>query len=327
MEDRMKSHKWMTLPLIGLFAAWVSGGQTVRFVEKADRIDILFGDRLFSRYLFADSLTKPVLHPVHFPSGATATRGFPLAPEPGESNDHPHHIGVFFTVDEVNGSGFWNNISGLPRVRHVRTLFKKEGKGKGILSTVSEWIGKNGKALLREDRTMAFYPEERRTTVDFILRLTALDTMVVFSDTKEGMFAIRVSDKLKEEGGSGLYMNSGGEESEKNVWGKRANWVRLEGTFGGKPFGIVLMNHPASTNSPTYWHARGYGLFSADPLGQLVFEQTRGNLNAAPFNLTLKPGEGAPFYFRMVLYEGESQKSEWDRGFDMFSKQKPEDVR
>ena len=323
----MKPHKWMTFPLIGLFAAWASGGQTVRFVEKADRIDILFGDRLFSRYLFADSLTKPVLHPVHFPSGVSATRGFPLAPEPGESNDHPHHIGVFFTVDEVNGNGFWNNTSGLPRVQHVRTVLKKEEEGIGILSTVSKWIGKNNKPLLREDRIMTFYPEEHTTTVDFSLRLTALDTTVVFSDTKEGMFAIRAADWLKEEGGSGKYLNSAGEESEKNVWGKRANWVRLEGILEGKPLGIVLFNHPASTNYPTYWHARGYGLFSADPLGQLVFEQTRGNSKAAGFNLTLKPGEGAPFYFRMILYEGRSQKSDWDRVFESFSKSKPENAR
>jgi hypothetical protein len=103
--------------------------------------------------------------------------------------------------------------------------------------------------------------------------------------------------------------------------------VRLEGILEGKPLGIVLLSHPASTNHPTYWHARGYGLFSADPLGQQVFEQTRGNPNAAAFNLTLKPGEEAPFYFRMVLYEGKSQKSEWDREFEKFSRIKPEDVR
>jgi hypothetical protein len=327
MEGWMKSRKRIVFPLIGLFAASVAGGQSVRFVEKTDRIDILFGGRFFSSYLVSDSLTKPVLHPVHFPSGAAATRGFPLAPEPGESGDHPHHIGIFFAVDEVNGNAFWNNTKGLPGVRHVRTLSMREGEGTGILSTVSEWIGKNGKALLRENRTMAFHPAPRRSTVDFLIRLTALDTTVTFGDTKEGMFAIRVADGLREEGGSAMYLNSSGEESEKNVWGKRANWVRLEGILDGQPLGIVILNHPASTNFPAFWHARGYGLFSANPLGQRVFGLARGNPDAAAFPLTLKPGEGAPFYFRMILYEGKSRSSEWDREFESFSKIKPEAVR
>jgi hypothetical protein len=126
MESMMKTQRSFIFLFVGLFSAWAFGGQTVRFVEKADRIDILFGEQLFSRYLFADSLTKPVLVPVRFPSGASATRGFPPAPEPGGSVDHPHHIGIFFTVDEVNGNGFWNNTSGLPKVRHIRTSFKKE---------------------------------------------------------------------------------------------------------------------------------------------------------------------------------------------------------
>jgi hypothetical protein len=327
MEDTMKPNRNFIFLFAGLLSAWAYGGQTVRFAERADRIDILFGGQLFSRYLFTDSLTKPVLFPVRFPSGAAATRGFPLALEPGESRDHPHHIGIFFTVDEVNGNGFWNNTSGLPKIRHLRTSFKKEGEGKGILSTVSEWIAKNGKALFREDRTMVFVPEKQRTRVDFFIRLTALDTTVTVHDTKEGMFAMRVADWLKEEGGSGRYMNSMGEESEKNVWGKRAAWVRLEGNLEGRPHGIVLMNHPSSTNFPAYWHARGYGLFSTDPLGQGVFEQARGNPDYAPFNLTLKPGESAPFRFRMILYEGRSEKKEWDAEFQSFSRQLPEEIR
>jgi hypothetical protein len=326
MEGMMKSHRWLMILSACIFCARTLGGQTVRFSEKKDRIDILFGDRLFSRYLFTDSLTKPVLYPVHFPSGLTATRGFPLSPVPGESSDHPHHIGIFFTMDEVNGNGFWNNTSGYPKIRHVRTSFKKEGEGKGILSTVSDWTAKGGRVLLRENRTMVFYPGKSRSTVDFFIRLTALDTAVTIRDTKEGMFAIRVADGLREEGGSGTYLNSAGDISEKNVWGKRADWVRLEGTLEGKILGIVIMNHPSSTNYPTYWHARGYGLFSANPLGQLAFEQTRGRPDCAPFNLTLGPGESAPFRFRMIFYEGGSGKKEWDDEFQSFSKSQPEEI-
>ena len=219
-------------PMSIRFAFWITAavcavngmaeGPRVRFVEGKGRIDIRFDDRPFTSYLFADSLAKPVLHPLRSPSGLVVTRGFPLDPRPGETTDHPHHIGVFFTVDEVNGNGFWNALKPPPRIRHLRVTDKQEGKGHGTLSTVSHWTGMRGQVLLREDLTMAIHPEAGRTIVDFFIRLTAVDTAVTFSDTKEGMFAVRVADWLRENGGTGRYLSSTGAETEPDVWGRRA---------------------------------------------------------------------------------------------------------
>ena len=44
----------------------------------------------------------------------------------------------------------------------------------------------------------------------------------------------------------------------------------LTGTVDGKPVTIAILNHPSSTNYPTYWHARGYGLFAANPIGDFI---------------------------------------------------------
>jgi hypothetical protein len=79
----------------------------VEFVPAADKIDVKLAGKLITSYRFDDSLTKPVLYPIQTPGDVVLTRGFPIKPLPGETNDHPHHIGLFFTYDKVNGIGFW----------------------------------------------------------------------------------------------------------------------------------------------------------------------------------------------------------------------------
>jgi hypothetical protein len=162
---------------------------------------------------------------------------------------------------------------------------------------------------------MVFSGGKDRYIIDFDMTLTAADGPVVFGDTKEGMFAIRVAPFLKEKGGSGEYLSSNGDKTEKNVWGKRAKWVRLQGKQGEKSLGIAILNHPKSTNYPTYWHARGYGLFSANPLGQFAFQKGRKEENPKPFRLTLQPGKSAAFKFRVIVYEGDPTAQELEKQY------------
>jgi len=318
-------------------ACGCSLGPRVEFIKGADKIDVMIGEKHFTSYLYGGKayevvkgahkndggfLAKPVLFPVHTPSGIVVNRGYPLVEVESEEKDHPHHVGVFFTYGnkgEINGDDFWTNTASQQQIRHVKVTKMKSGAGKGKLSTVMHWVGKSGEVLLEENRNMVFLAGEDEYAVDFSVDLAAQDTKVVFNDTKEGMFAIRVADWLREKEGSGRYLSSNGDETEKNVWGKRAQWVRLQGEKDGKKVGIAILNHPTSVNYPTYWHARGYGLFSANPLGQGVFEKKRNPKRARPFNLTLEPGEVAHFRFLMVIYEGDKTKQELEKQFREFA--------
>jgi hypothetical protein len=284
-------------------AAGCSPEPEVKFVPGDNKIDVMIGGRLFTSYMYGDDLTKPVLFPVNTPSGVVVNRGYPLAPAEGESTDHPHHVGIFFTYDSVNKDGFWNNTASPPQIKHVKVTEMTAGAGEGKLAILADWVGKSGQVLLREERSMVFRAGENEYAIDFSIDLTARDTEVVFEDTKEGMFAIRFADWLRESE-TGEYLSSNGDRMEENVWGTRARWVRLEGRKDGKAIGIAIFNHPASVNYPTYWHARGYGLFAANPLGQYVFEETRRQANPQPFQLTLQPGQSAHFGFSLVVYEG-----------------------
>lgn len=310
--------------IIGLlaFAGGCQLGPKVEFVKGDRKIDVMVGGEHFTSYRYEDTLTKPVLCPVKTPSGIVVNRSYPLAKVEGESDDHPHHVGVFFTYDRVNDDGFWNNATSPPQVKHIKVAKMKGGASKGKLSTAMHWVSTSGQALLEENRDMVFIAGEDEYVIDFSINLTALDTKVVFKDTKEGMFAIRVADWLREDEGSGRYLSSNGDESpvNENIWGKRAQWVRLQGEKDGKTIGIAIFNHPASVNYPTYWHARPYGLFSANPLGQYDFEKKRNPKSAKPLNFTLKASETAHFRFLMLIYEGERTKEQLEKRFKVFAK-------
>jgi hypothetical protein len=293
--------KVLILPWLLLLACGRSD-HSVFFVEKEQQIDVMMGHHYFTSYRMDPDYTKPILFPLFSPSGYRVTRGYPLEEIEGESTDHPHHAGLFFTYDRVNGEGFWNNTTIPPQVKHESIIELKNGK-KGRLAVRSFWLGKEGHPLLEENRTMVFSAEKQAYTIDFRIVLTAQDTAVTFEDTKEGMFAIRVASWLQEENGTGEYLSSEGEKGSSLVWGKRARWMRLEGQYGGATAGIVILNHPESVNYPTFWHARGYGLFSANPLGQSVFESQRGLAAPQPFSLHLAPKESAVFRFRVIIYE------------------------
>ena len=312
-----------------LFYTSCDTGSKVEFIEKENQIDVMFEGQLITSYLHGTDLLKPCLYPVNSPSGEILTRAYPFEEIEGESSDHPHHTGAYFTYaskGEVNGDSFWNLHDVPPQIRHIKVLEMEGEKNEGELTTLSHWVNRNNQPILEEKREMEFEVLENKYLIDFTIELTAIDTAVTFEDTKEGMFAIRVADWLTENTkgklfkSTGEYLNAEGDKTEKNIWGKRSSWVRLEGEKDGKTIGIAIYHHPKSVNYPTYWHARGYGCFGANPIGQYDFQKGRGEENPVHRSLTINPGESALFKFRMTIYEGARTKEQFDQEFENFSK-------
>lgn len=306
----------------------------IELKEGKYQIDVIVDGKPFTSYIFAPDpakpliapgilQTKPVLHPVLSASGIAMTRAYPFADVAGEARDHPHHMGIYFTMDRVgsDANNFWGNSKDpLPAIKHVKVAGMKEGKGVATLKTLSDWIGKDGKPVVTESRDMTFMVLDPSTYgIDFTMTLEPVSGDVSFGDTKEGMFAFRVAQFLTEKE-TGRYLNSEGGELEKGVWGKRANWVRLQGEKDGKKVGIVILNHPTSTNSPTYWHARGYGCFSVNPLGQLDFQKELKVPDPKPFDLKVKQGQKALFKYRVIVYEGDFGKDKVDALYKDYAK-------
>ncbi|MDH4239266.1 MAG: PmoA family protein [Phycisphaerae bacterium] len=315
----------------------------VQLIEGNNKVDVMIAGKLFTSYVYGSKMTKPVLVPVRTPSGVEVNRKHPLTEAEGASADHSHHVGIFFAVDKVNGTDFWRNSSPPPQIKHFKITELTSGPGRGKLSTIMHWIDNNGRIVLEEKRSMIFLVTEYENeyAIDFSMDLTAKDAKVVFDDIEEGMFAIRVSDYLRQGrdkvnlksgqplpkesiAGTGFYFSSNGDETAKNIWGKRARWVALQGIRQQKVVGVAILNHPASINYPTYWHVRDYGLFSANPLGQGDFQrqgsrQYRKN-KVIPLRLTLGPGETAHFRFLVIVYEGIRTKEQIEERFRDFIK-------
>ena len=226
---------------------------------------------------------------------------------PGESHDHPHHRGVFFAHDEVNGAHFWNEAAGHGNIVLEALGDMKSGPESGSLSARFLWKAPDGKALLQESRTMTF----RKNAIDFVFTLKPAGAeKVTLGDTKEGTFAIRLTKALEEktakcEPCTGVMVNSEGATGEKQIWGKRANWVDYSGTVDGENLGIAVFDHPSNLRHPSYWHARGYGLFAVNPFGERDFynDKTRDG------SVTLEPGQSLTLRYRLWIHPGNAQDS------------------
>lgn len=313
----------------------------VTFSEGVDSVEVRVGGALFTRYHFAGHLSKPVLHPLLSSSGAVLTRDFPWEDVAGETKDHPHQLGVYFTYGaggEVNGNSYWHNPHDeeplnrrekLPSIRHIGFTEKKAAGETGTLAAINHWLDKDGRPLLEERRRMEFRAdgngEMRR--IDFTLELKAVaKEPVTFGDTKEGMFAVRVGDWLAEaskgtlDTGTGSYLNAEGQIGEKAVWGQPSAWVRLEGKRGGRVTGVAILQHPESLHFPARWHARSYGCFSFNPLGRYDYEKGLGAANPQHSRLTLQPGESVLVRCRMVVYEGPRTQAEWQEEWAAYAR-------
>jgi hypothetical protein len=71
------------------------------------------------------------------------------------------------------------------------------------------------------------------------------------------------------------------------------------GKIGNDSVSITIFDHILNPNYPTYWHARGYGLFAANPLGEKIFTNGKSS-----FNLNLKKGATIRFRYRILIQNG-----------------------
>jgi hypothetical protein len=273
------------------------------------------------------------------------TRGFPLEPRPGERTDHPHQVGHWFNYGDVNGYDFWGhslatpaeNIPKMGTIVHKEVIHISSGAERGELAVRADWVVP-GSTLLREETRFVFSGASRRREIDRVTTWTAADKPVTFSDTKEGAFGIRVARALEHPsedlerfvnargetetvprvdtaGVTGLYIGSGGKTGDA-VWGTRGPWMGLTGVVETERVTLAILTHPSSHGYPPYWHARGYGLFAANPLGRQGYDPKQD-----PATLTLQPGESVTFRHRILVLDGQLTRDQLQREHDRYAKE------
>lgn len=305
-------------------------GQNVRLVQNdsKQKVDVLIGGKPFTSYCYPSTLEKPFLFPVYAPNGSVVTRGYPLEPRKGERIDHPHHIGLWFNHGNVNGLDFWNNSSAIPANRKdqyghiaVQKILKAESGQTGILEVASNWDDNKGKTILTEKTKYIFSGDATTRTIDHISVLTAAADTVTITDNKEGMIAIRVDrafemptkesliftdekgnpttvKAIDSTGVTGMYISSNGKKGDA-VWGTRNEWIILTGTRDNIITSMALFDNPKNPGFPAYSHARGYGLFAMNDLGQKSYDP-----KAEKKVYKLKKGESMTLYHRFYIQSG-----------------------
>lgn len=291
----------------------------VTLTRTANEVTVTIDGKPFTAFhIGGEHLNRVNLQPLRAASGTIVTRSVPAGQVPGETTDHPHHAGLFYGHGDVNGLNFWairNEPAEVakPSPNMGRIVLHELGRVTsgaqvGTLDAVLHWLTPAGTPLLVETRRMTFHAHPVLRIIDVDIDLEARER-AVFRDTKEGTFALRMATVLDEPPANpkpgapertGVLRNAQGGIGEKNVWGKRSEWVDYAGTIAGERVGVVMMDHPGNPRHPTYWHSRGYGLHAINPFGVSDFLGDKSQDGS----LTIEPGQHVRFRYRVVVHPG-----------------------
>jgi hypothetical protein len=232
---------------------------------------------------------------------------------PGEDHDEPHQRAMFFAHGDINGYDLWGEAEFPQWSRHSastfgRTVFRalnemRDGPDSGALRAEFDLVTSNEQPIAAETQTYSFMGDEHVRIIDCEFTIRANHGPVKIGDTKEGTFAIRVHKALASP--SGHMVNSEGATGEKEIWGKRANWVDYDGNVSGEDVGIAILDDPKNLRHPTYWHARQYGLLAANPFGLKEFLRDRHQDGS----FVIAAGESLTLRYRVFIHRGDFREA------------------
>ncbi|MEW6751584.1 MAG: PmoA family protein [Candidatus Latescibacterota bacterium] len=278
----------------------------IKLQPEDARAAVTIDGRLFTEYRYGHWAARPFFYPVLSPTGQRLTRGWPVEGIEGENQDHYHHRSIYTAHGWVNGANLWDE-----QVGHGAMLQRGEpvvgvAEEKALIDGIVDWSGPNGEKVLEEWRRYEISADGDLRILDQRSQFRARYGDVTFGDTKEGgLFSIRVpttmdaKDRGRIENSEGLVFDSG--QGEETTWGKRAAWVDYSGPVAnGEQWGHTVVDHQTNPRHPTYWHVRGYGLFTANPFGAHDF---KGDPTVDE-RMTIPTGDWAVFRYRLIVHPG-----------------------
>lgn len=305
--------------LLLLLALAATAAAEVKLTRLADRVRVEIGGRLFTEYVYGDGSSRPYCYPILLADGTGLTRDFPMQETPGEDRDHPHHRALMFVHGDANKIDFWNEGKAGPPLPKGNTghdgLVETTSGDTGLLRTRNRWQSPDGRLIATDETTIRFRDAGNgNRTLDYEVTIQALpDTPLVMGDSKEGTMAIRVAHWLtlphkmagKDIPGAGHLLTSTGVQ-DKEVWGKRAAWCDYYAARDGRTYGVAIFDHPSNLRHPTWWMARDYGLFAANPFGQHEFEPEKKHPRGRGDH-TIPAGGSLTLRYRFYFHSGDPE--------------------
>ncbi|MCB1077863.1 MAG: PmoA family protein [Verrucomicrobiae bacterium] len=332
---RVFFHSLFSLSLLVAFSAHsqeAGAKPKVSLAETKGGLRVELNGQLFTEYRYGDEiLTFPVCYPILGPGELPMTRDYPFKETPGEDHDHIHHRSLWFTHSVINGTNFWavQRYKDHDPGRIVHKGFEKieSGDKTGSFVAKNDYVAPDGHIVCTDERTFGFHavkgPDDTRL-LDVTITIHASHGPVVFGNQKDGGMAIRVAPSLqviRQKGATGgvaptgQLINSEGDLNE-NAWGKRARWVDIHGLVQEKPVGVAIFDHPTNPEHPTWWHARTYGLCSANIFGRGTFEKLE---DPSKVEFKIEDGKSATFRWRFCFHQGDEKQAGVEALYQQFA--------
>jgi hypothetical protein len=311
------------LVLLGSFCLAVAAtaatpSNPVSVTKLDDRVRVEIGGQLFTEYYFKGA-SRPYCYPVLAPDGTSVVRDFPMKQTPGEDTDHPHHRGLMFAHSNANGVDFWNEGTAGTKFPKGSTVndgtIKTRSGPTGSIEVRNRWMAPDGKLIATDETTIRFRGTSDARMIDYEVTIHALpDQPLVMGDNKDGTMAIRLAQWMtmphkyqkKDLPGVGHILTATGER-DGAAWGKRADWCDYFAEHNGKTYGVAIFDHPKNLRHPTWWMARDYGLFAANPFGQHDFESTKEKpVPAGTGDYTIPAGGSLTLRYRFYFHFGDA---------------------
>lgn len=266
----------------------------VAFRQEPGKLFISIGGKPFATYVYEDSVTtRPYFAHVQSPCGIQATRNHP--PQAGDPQDHDtYHPGIWQSFGDLSGNDYWRLKS---KVAHEMFVEQpKGGAGEGTFTVRNFYMSPDGKDRLVAERvkyTILVRPEGYLLIQSSTFSSDAGD--FTFGDQEEMGFGIRVNTKITGQFGQGSLSNAEGLKGEDATWGQASNWIDYSGPVDDKYLGVTLMPDPENFR-PSWYHARDYGMVTANPFGRKAMEQGEASV------VTVKKGEEFRLGFGVLIY-------------------------
>ena len=326
---RMAIDVLFLLPLILSVSPRLRAGEPVRMTRAGFEIEVFVGGKPFTTYYFDPQIAKPYFMPLRSAHGTIVTRDYPAGyAVPVEHVDdpdlEPHQRDLGFGHGNMDGLDFWEEAGFVPkyssrqaeafgRLRLEKIETANGGSNSGSIKADFALVGPGDWVLGEETQDYTFAGDENTRTVNCEITLRATHGPLVLGDTKEGSFEIRVAKDLNSP--PGHVVNSLGGVGEKEVWGKRADWVDYYGVVAGEELGIAIFDHPESFRHPTWWHARHYGLFAANPFG--IREFTRDPKQDGSWTIPERQSLG--LRYRVFIHHGDYQQAKVAEAYQRYA--------
>jgi hypothetical protein len=323
--------------------------------RQGDDLLFKVGNQLVANYTIDPHEPKPHFHPLYSLDGQPMTRFFPMVKDvPGETRDHPHHRGcwighqIVLLDSKEEGKpplnvNFWAElVNPTKQVQGKQVCVKveepKSAPEHAWIVTHNEWVTTSGKKILDEKRTLHLIdlpplwhglqskpqPASAARLIIFDIDFHASVGAITFGDEKDGFMAIRVADVLAEKSKKGgllenaegkQHMGANDNKDRQGCWGLHSAWVDYSGPLNGKTVGVALLDHPKNP-VPACWHARDYGLLTANPFGRKdsKFPDAKESADL----VKIPAGEHLKFRYGVLIHDGHAKTGKVAEHYQIF---------